>query len=344
MKIRPEQLDPHLARPLQPVYLVVGDEPLLVDETLQTIRAAARRQGVEERTTFVADANFDWQQLVEEGASMSLFAERRLLEVRLPSGKPGRDGAPVLTEWAANPPEDVVLVLILPRLDGATKRSRWVGALESAGAMVEIPNVYRDKLPAWIKERARGYGLVISSDAARFIAERAEGNLVAATQELAKLRLLLGDGEVADEQVYSAVLDSARYDPFQLADAAVGGETTRVVRILEGLLGEGVAPPLIIWVLAREIRQLAEMSAQIDNGERAQEVTRRVWNRRRPLVQKALKRYRSLQWLQLLEQAGETEAVIKGARHGNASEALQRLALAMASPEAYQRFGLERTA
>lgn len=340
MKIRPEQLDPHLARPLQPIYLVTGDEPLLVDEALQAIREAARRQGVDERSTLLADNEFDWNQLLEEGASMSLFAERRLLELRLPSGKPGTDGARILGEWAENPPEDVILVVVLPRLDQASRNRRWVKALEGAGAMVEIQTVYRDQLPGWLEQRARARGLVISRDAARFIAERVEGNLVAASQELAKLLLLLGEGQVDDEQVYEAVVDSSRYDPFQLADAAVGGEPQRVVRILEGLLGEGVAPPLIVWVLAREIRALADMSAQIDNGRRMDEVTRRVWNRRRPLVQKALKRYSAVQWLELLEQAGETDVIAKGGREGDVAQALERLALSVASPDAARRFAM----
>ncbi len=338
MKLRPEELDPHLSRPLRSVYLISGDEPLLVDETARKIRAAARRQGIEERTTFVAEHDFDWQQLVDAGASMSLFADRRLLELRLPGGKPGTDGAAVLAEWAGNPPPDTILVVISPRLDRATRNRAWVKALDQAGAMIDIWPVARERLPAWLEDRARRRGLQISRDAARFIAERVEGNLLAGAQELAKLALLLGESRADDQAVYQAVVDSARYDPFQLADAALGGEAERVVRILDGLHSEGFAPPLILWALAREIRTVADMAAEVERGRRLEEVTRRVWNRRRSLIQKAIQRYSARDWLAVLDLAAEADAVAKGSRPGNIRDTLQRLALSMASPEAARRF------
>lgn len=341
MKIRPEQLDAVLQKgELAPVWLLTGDEPLLVDEAAGAIRRKGRAEGVEERTAFVADKDFDWQAVAEAASSLSLFAQRRLLEVRLPTGKPGKEGAKVLTEWAERPPEDTTLVVISAKLDRSARNAKWVKALEQAGVMAEFWPVPRHQLPAWVQKRMAASGLKVSRDAARFVAERVEGNLLAAAQEVEKLRLLLGEGEVADDTIRSAVVDSARYDPFQLADAALGGETARAVRILEGLHAEGVEPPLLIWVLAREIRAMVDMAQGLARGQRLEEVTRRVWASRRSLVQKALQRHPEARWLALLREAGELDAMAKGAAPGNPWDALQRLVMGMASVEAGRRLGL----
>lgn len=340
MKIRPEQLEAHLQKGLAPLYLLAGDEPLLLDEAAASIRRKARDAGAEERISLVAEKDFDWSRLTEEAASLSLFASKRLMELRLPTGKPGQEGARVLGQWAERPPEDTTLVVISGKLDRSSRNAKWVKALEGAGAMVEYWPIPRPQLPAWVQTRMTAAGLVVSRDAARFIAERVEGNLLAAAQEVEKLRLLLGEGQVSDEQVQSAVVDSARYDPFQLADAALGGETARAVHILEGLHGEGVEPPLLVWVLAREIRALADMAIGIAQGRRKDEVTRRVWANRRGLVEKALDRHPADRWLSLLEEAGRIDAMAKGAAPGNPWDALQRLVMAMSSLGAGRRLGL----
>jgi len=340
MKIRPEQLDAHLQKGLAPLYLLAGDEPLLLDEAAAAIRRRVREAGAEERITLVAEKDFDWSRLTEEAASLSLFASKRLMELRLPTGKPGQEGAKVLGQWAERPPEDTTLVVISGKLDRSSRNAKWVKALEGAGAMVEFWPIPRPQLPAWVQKRMTDAGLVVSREAARFIAERVEGNLLAAAQEVEKLRLLLGEGQISDDQVQSAVVDSARYDPFQLADAALGGETARAVRILEGLHGEGVEPPLLVWVLAREIRALADMAAGIAQGRRKDEVTRRVWANRRGLVDKALDRHPVDRWLSLLEEAGRIDAMAKGAAPGNPWDALQRLVMAVSSVKAGRRLGL----
>lgn len=340
MKIRPEQLDAHLQKGLAPLYLLAGDEPLLLDEAAAAIRRRVREAGAEERITLVAEKDFDWSHLTEEAASLSLFASKRLMELRLPTGKPGQEGAKVLGQWAERPPEDTTLVVISGKLDRSSRNAKWVKALEGAGAMVEFWPIPRPQLPAWVQKRMVESGLMVSREAARFIAERVEGNLLAAAQEVEKLRLLLGEGQVSDDQVQSAVVDSARYDPFQLADAALGGETARAVRILEGLHGEGVEPPLLVWVLAREVRALADMAAGIAQGRRKDEVTRRVWASRRGLVDKALDRHPVDRWLSLLEEAGRIDAMAKGAATGNAWDALQRLVMAISSVNAGRRLGL----
>nr|WP_301288428.1 DNA polymerase III subunit delta [Natronospira proteinivora] len=339
--MRPEQLDAQLKKAdLPPVWLLAGDEPLLVDEAADAIRRKARECGVEERSSFIAEKDFDWQVLADASASLSLFAQKRLMELRLPTGKPGKEGGKALSEWAERPPEDTTLVVISGKLDRASRNAKWAKALEQAGVMVEFWPVPRQQLPAWVQSRMAGAGLQVTRDAARFIAERVEGNLLAAAQEVEKLRLLLGEGVVEDDTVYSAVVDSARYDPFQLADAALAGQARRAVKILEGLQGEGVEPPLLIWVLAREIRATTDMAAGLARGKRMDDVTRRVWNNRRALIQKALSRHSEAQWLHLLREAGRVDAMAKGAAPGNPWDALQRLVLAMASPKAAERLGL----
>ncbi|MDQ2069947.1 DNA polymerase III subunit delta [Natronospira bacteriovora] len=340
MKIRPEQLDAHLQKGLAPLYLLAGDEPLLLDEAAASIRRRVREAGAEERIALVAEKDFDWSRLTEEAASLSLFASKRLMELRLPGGKPGQEGAKVLTQWAERPPEDTTLVVISGKLDRGSRNAKWVKALEQAGAMVEFWPIPRHQLPAWVQKRMAASGLSVSREAARFIAERVEGNLLAAAQEVEKLRLLLGEGQVSDSDVQSAVVDSARFDPFQLADAALNGETARAVRILEGLHGEGVEPPLLVWVLAREVRSLADMATGMAQGKRMEDVTRRVWASRRSLVEKALQRHPAERWLALLEEAGRIDAIAKGAAPGNAWDALQRLVMAMASVKAGRRLGL----
>ncbi len=340
MKLRPEQLGQHLNKQLAPVYLIAGDEPLLVDEAADSVRRKAREAGVEERTSFMAEKDFDWQALSDSAASLSLFAQQRLVELRLPSAKPGREGSKALTDWAERPPEDHTLIVISGKLDRSQRNAKWVQALESAGVMVEVWPVPRHQLPQWVQQRMIAAGLQVSRDAARFIAERVEGNLLAAAQEIEKLRLLLGEGVVDDETVRGAVVDSARYDPFQLADAALAGQTARAVKILEGLHGEGVEPPLLVWVLAREIRAMADMASGLARGRRLDDVTRRVWASRRGLVEKALKRHNETRWLALLAEAGELDAMAKGARCGNPWDALQRLVMAISSVEAGRRLGL----
>lgn len=340
MKIRPEQLDATMGKgPLAPVWLLAGDEPLLVDEAAMALRRKAREEGAEERTVFQADKDFDWSYLTEAAASLSLFAQKRLIELRLPTGKPGREGSKVLAEWAERPPEDTTLVVISGKLDRSSRNGKWVKALEKAGVMAEFWPVPRHQLPAWIQKRMAGAGLRVSRDAARFVAERVEGNLLAAAQEVEKLRLLLGEGDVDDETIRSSVVDSARYDPFQLADAALAGETERAVRILEGLHAEGIEPPLLVWVLAREIRAMADMASGLEQGRRMDEVTRRVWASRRNPVQSALKRHPETRWLTLLAEAGKLDAMAKGAP-GNPWDALQRLVMAMSSVQAGQRLGV----
>lgn len=336
MKLSPAQLNKHLQGQLAPVYIVSGDDPLLCQEAADAIRGAARQQGYDERQVFSADANFDWGNLLMAGASLSLFAQRRLLELRLPSGKPGDKGAAALIEYCANPAEDTLLLISLPKLDGSAQKTKWGKALVEGGhcQFIQIWPVDAQQLPQWINQRLSQAGLTAQRDAVDMIAARVEGNLLAAAQEIEKLKLLADGNPITVETVQAAVADSARFDVFGLVDAILNGEAAHALRMLEGLRGEGVEPPVILWALARELRLLAGLAQQFSQGvplDKAFSQARPpVWDKRRPLVSKALQRLSAQRWAMLLQDAQHIDAQIKGQAQGSPWTSLARLSLLMA--------------
>ncbi|WP_434773227.1 DNA polymerase III subunit delta [Pseudomonas entomophila] len=336
MKLAPAQLDKHLQGTLAPVYVVSGDDPLLCQEAADAIRAAARHQGHDERQVFSADANFDWGHLLLAGASLSLFAQKRLLEVRLPSGKPGDKGAAALIDYVSRPAEDTVLLVSLPRLDASAQKSKWGKALiDSAQCQfVQIWPVDAHQLPQWINQRLARAGLSAQREAVDLIAARVEGNLLAAAQEIEKLKLLADGNQVTVDTVQAAVADSARFDVFGLVDAVLKGEASHGLRMLEGLRGEGVEAPVILWALARELRLLAGIAQQFSQGipldKAFSQAKPPVWDKRRPLVSKALQRLSAPRWNQLLVDAQRIDAQIKGQSEGSPWVGLARLVLLMA--------------
>lgn len=327
MKLRPEQLDAHLAGRLAPVYLVSGDEPLLVQETCDAIRAAARARGYGERVVFGVEPGFDWAELRETAAGLSLFAAQRLIELRMPGGKPGEAGAKVLADYAGRPPGDTLLLLSLPRLDKAAQSTRWCAALEQAGVLLQLWPPTPAQLPGWLAQRMRARGLQPTPAAAAALAGRVEGNLLAGVQEIEKLLLLHGPGAVDEAGVMAAVADSARFDVYALADSALAGDAARCLRILRVLQGEGVEPVLIGWALTREIRLLAALAQGLARGGKpfALYQQHRVWEKRQPLVEQALKRHSLAQWWGLLRQCARVDRVIKGRAAGNAWDDLLQL-------------------
>ena len=234
MKIPANRLDNHLREALLPSYLVCGDEPLLVQESLDAIRGAAKQRGFESRELFVQEQGFDWQALAAAANEMSLFARRRIIELRLPTGKPGRSGAAAIENLAANADDDTLIVVQAPKLDRGTANSTWAKRLQEDGAMVEVWPVAARELPAWVQRRMQAAGLTPDREAVSMIAQRVEGNLLAAQQEIEKLRLLCGEGPISGDDVRSAVSDSSRFDVYQLVDAAIAGKMRRALRILHG--------------------------------------------------------------------------------------------------------------
>ncbi|WP_407312585.1 DNA polymerase III subunit delta [Pseudomonas sp. nanlin1] len=336
MKLAPAQLNKHLQGVLAPVYVVSGDDPLLCQEAADAIRGAARQQGFDERQVFSADASFDWGTLLQAGASLSLFAQKRLLELRLPSGKPGDKGAAALMEYCARPAEDTLLLVSLPKLDGSAQKTKWAKALIDGQAVqfIQIWPVDAGQLPQWIRQRLSQAGLAAQQDAVELIAARVEGNLLAAAQEIEKLKLLAEDHQVTVETVQAAVADSARFDVFGLVDAVLNGHAAHALRMLEGLRGEGVEPPIVLWALARELRVLGGLAQQYSQGvplDKAFSLARPpVWDKRKPLMSKALQRYSAQRWGQLLQDAQRIDAQIKGQAAGSPWTSLSRLALLMA--------------
>lgn len=336
MKLNPAQLGKHLQGSLAPVYVISGDEPLLCQEAEDAIRAAARAQGVSERQVFHAESGFDWGLLYEAGASLSLFAEKRLIELRIGNGKPGDKGAAALLEYLKRPPEDTVLLVSLPKLDGATQKTKWAKALidDAHSQFLQIWPIEVSQLPTWIRQRMSQAGLTASQEAIELIAARVEGNLLAAVQEIEKLKLLAENNQVDAETVQTAVADSARYDVFGLLDAVLGGEASHALRMLDGLRGEGVEPLFILVMLARELRQLAGVAQQFAQGvplEKAFAAARPpIWDKRRPLYSRAVQRLPAARWQQLLIDAQRIDAQVKGQAAGDPWSSLARLALLMA--------------
>ena len=333
MKLSPAQLGKHLQGALAPVYVVSGDEHLLCQEACDAIRAACRQQGFSERQVLNAESGFDWGQLLEAGANLSLFAERRLLELRIPNGKPGDKGAAALLHYLARPAEDTVLLVSLPKLDGSTQKTKWAKALIDGKDVqfLQIWPVDAHQLPQWIRQRLSQGGMAADQEAVELIAARVEGNLLAAAQEIEKLKLLAEDGRVTAETVQAAVADSARYDVFGLIDAALQGQPEHSLRMLDGLRGEGIEAPVILWALARELRLLANIAQQYSQGtplDRAFSQARPpVWDKRRPLVSKALQRHESAGWRQLLTDAQRIDEQIKGQAEGDPWIGLANLCL-----------------
>jgi DNA polymerase-3 subunit delta len=292
---------------------------------------------------FNVETGFDWGQLIEAGASLSLFAEKRLIELRIPNGKPGDKGAAALLDYLARPAEDTVLLISLPKLDGSTQKTKWAKALIDGKDVqfVQIWPVDAAQLPQWIRQRLAQAGLAADQEAVEMIAARVEGNLLAAAQEIEKLKLLAEGGQINAETVQAAVADSARYDVFGLIDACLHGHASHALHMLEGLRGEGIEPPVILWALARELRLLAGIAQQYAQGlplEKAFAQARPpVWDKRRPLVSKALQRHSAQRWNQLLMDAQRIDAQIKGQAEGNPWTGLADLCLQLAGTRILNR-------
>lgn len=319
MKIAAEQLERQLAKRLQHCYLVSGDETLLVQEALDAIRAAARADGFDSRELFLQAPGFDWNELSANANAMSLFSSRRIIELRLPTGKPGREGAATIIELAAGTGQDQMLLVQTPKLDRGTANSKWVKALEAAGAVVQLWPVAVRELPGWIAARMQALGLQPDREAVRMIADRVEGNLLAAQQEIEKLRLLHNAGPIDAAAVEQAVADSSRFDVYQLVDAALLGGSARALKILDGVRAEGVDAVVVVWALGRELRSLARVALLVEAGQPLANAMQQsgVWRNRQNTVRACIGRHRADVFLRLLQAAREADASAKGQQGGD---------------------------
>jgi DNA polymerase-3 subunit delta len=319
LKIQANQLSSHLLKSLAPCYLVTGDEFLLVDEALDTIRSAARKRGFTSRELHVATTGFDWNGLTASTGNYSLFAEQRIVELRLPTGKPGAAGSAAIIELVEQSGPELLFIVTGPKLDKSGGASKWAKSIEKKGVSLPLWPIGVRELPGWIANRMRAAGLQPDRDAVTLIADRVEGNLLAARQEIEKLRLILGEGKVSAEAVNDAVANSSRYDVYKLTDAALAGDANRSVKILGGLRAEGVEPVIVMWALTRELRTLATLDDVIRQGGDLGGAMQKsgVWSNRQGLVRSCISRHQHGDFHKMLKATGRADAAAKGQRAGN---------------------------
>ena len=339
MQLRPDQLAANLARGLKPVYTIHGDEPLLAQEAGDAVRAAARAAGYAERQVFtVSGAHFDWSSLLGAAQARSLFAERQLIEIRIPGGKPGKDGSEALQRYCAALSDDLLTIVHLPKLDRQQQQSAWFGALDGAGISIAVLPIERRALPQWLAQRLAAQGQSVADSPAgqqtlAFFADRVEGNLLAAHQELQKLALLYPPGELSLDQVQAAVLNVARYDVFKLSESLLAGQTARVLRMLDGLRAEGESAVLVHWALADDIRGLKRVKQALAQGRPLPMVLNenRVWGNKQRLFERVLPLLTEPQLARLVQAASTCDGIVKGLKHPDWPlepwDALRRLAL-----------------
>jgi DNA polymerase III subunit delta len=341
MQIAANQLQAHLQKGLRSLYTLHGDEPLLILEAADTLRAAARAQGFTERSSHtVLGAHFDWSEVQAAGGSLSLFADKQILEVRIPSGKPGKDGSAAIQQLAqaAQGNDSILTIFILPRLDKLTKTGAWFAALESFGMTLQVEPVERNVLPQWIAQRLQVQGQRVTAGESgqrtlQFFADRVEGNLLAAHQEIQKLALLHPQGELTFEQVEGAVFNVVRYDVFKLSEAVLAGHVLRVQRMLDGLQAEGEAEVLVHWSLSEDIRALKRVKDAMGRGSPLPMALReqRVWGAKERLFERVLPRLTDGAMSDLLKAAHQVDGIVKGLKQpdwpANPWQALHRLAM-----------------
>lgn len=332
MQVRPAQLAAHLAKGLAPLYVVHGDEPLLAIEAGDEVRAAARAAGYEDREVLVAETGFKWDALAAANRNLGLFGSRRLIDLRLPGGKPGVEGARVLEDCANHPGVDAIMLVTLPRLDRAATNSAWFSALERAGITVPVYPLERDELPRWIAARLARQKQRASADTLQFLADTTEGNLLAAQQEVEKLGLLLPEGELDPAAVEQAVADVARFDVFQLSEAWLAGDAARACRILASLEAAGEGLPLLLWQLAEDVHALAAVLAAGTGGMPLDAAVRsaRVWGKRQAAMERAAQRIAPAAIPRLLIRLARLDGLAKGIGRGNAWDELREVALMLA--------------
>jgi len=334
MRISTEQLQQHLTRELKPLYTVFGDETLLALEAADRIRARARAEGYTERNVLTADSGFKWSELAFTGSSQSLFAARRVLELRVPSGKPGTDGSAALQAYCEDPPPDTITLVTLPGVEWRAQKAGWFEALDRCGVSVEAKPVTRKALPEWLAGRLKAQGQEADRETLDFIADRVEGNLLAAHQEVQKLALLFPAGRIGYEQAREAVLDVARYDVFNLGEAVLAGDVLRLARMMDGLKGEGVAPPLVLWALAEEIRTIARVIEGATAGKRPPQLwyEAKVWgDTHKQAMQQNYGRFTTEQVEAAITHAARADRMAKGLIRGDIWDELLQLGLRFAS-------------
>lgn len=331
MQLRYDQLPNHLQKKLDPIYIISGEEPLLMQEACDAVRQTAQQNGFAERVILQTETGFNWDQLTTSANTLSLFNAKQLIELRL-NHSPNETGIKALQTYIKDLPEDKILLIITGKMDKKAQQSTWFKALATIAAFVQIWPIETQHLPKWIAQRLAQANLKADAEGIQLLSNHAEGNLLAAAQEIEKLSLLYTSGSISSEAIAQAISDSARFDVFNLIDTALQGNKQRVIRVLASLKGENIEPTLVLWALARELRALASMAYSLTMGLALEKILQeqRVWEKRKPLIRLALQRHHLNNWHTLIRYASNIDRMIKGVKSGNVWDELQRLSLAIA--------------
>ena len=335
MRLKSEQLDGALQKSLLPVYLISGDEPLQQGEAADAVRAAARRADYSVREVISIDQGNEWPQLTVEADSLSIFAEKKLIDLRLPSAKPGADGSKVLMTYCQHLPADTILLITTGKLDAASQKTQWFQAIDDVGAIVQVWPLQGLELSNWLQRRAECKGMRLENDAVKSLASRIEGNLLAAAQEIEKLFILHGQARIDKAMIEDEVANSARFDVFKLTDALLAGKFNRSIKVLNGLKAEGVAAPVVLWALSREARVLFNIKAELRRGGHQETVFKKyqIWDKRKQLVHEAIQRLSLSQIQALLVKSAQADRQIKGQMAGDGWDALFDICVRFCRPE-----------
>lgn len=329
MRIKPGQLSAELKKGLKPIYVITGDEPLQLAELADEIRKAAKLAGFENREVITVDANFEWNQLAFLADSTSIFADKKIIDLRLPSGTPGVDGAKALVAYCGRLQEDNLLLITAGKLASAALKTRWFEALDKQGIVIQVWPLEGQELISWLQQRLQRRGLSANADGLRLLASRVEGNLLAAAQEIENLYVLYGAGNLSQQQIVEVVADNSRYDVFKLIDSVLSDREDRIIKILSGLREEGVAAPVVLWALARETRSLIKIKWAIAGGQSKDLAFKnnQIWDKRKQIVSNVLNRLSDKDLTRILVLGAKADRQIKGQQSGDAWETLREVCL-----------------
>jgi len=332
VRLKPDQLAAALEKGLAPVYFISGDEPLQLGEMADAVRAAARKAGYDTREVLVVDAGFSWHELTQTAGSLSIFADKKIIDLRLPTGTPGTEGAKALTAYCERLPEDTLLLITAAKMAGASLKARWFQALDQAGCVIQVWPLEGQDLIRWLQQRMQRRGLQAETEGIKILAARIEGNLLAAAQEIEKLYVLYGAGRLSNQQIFDVVADSSRFDVFKLMDSVLAARVGRILRILSGLQAEGVAAPVVLWALTREARVLIRIKLALAQGQNRAQVfkSNQIWDKRQQLVSDALSRLCERDLNNILVLSAKADRQIKGQQQGEPWETLLAVCLMFA--------------
>jgi DNA polymerase-3 subunit delta len=335
MRIKPDQLSATLQKGLLPIYFISGDEPLQLGELADAIRKAAKQAGFENREILSAETGFEWRQLAFAADSMSIFADKKIIDLRIPSGTPGAEGAKALSNYCDRLPEDTLLLITAGKVAGSSLKSKWLEALDKKGVVIQVWPLEGQDLLRWLEQRMHQRGLSTDTEGLRILASRIEGNLLAAAQEIEKLYVLYGTGKLSSQQIFDVVADSSRYDVFKLMDCVLAANVSRILKVLSGLRSEGIAPPIVLWALTRDARLLIKIKLALSQGQNKDLVFKnnQIWDKRKQLVSNALNRLSDHDLNEVLVLSAKGDRQIKGQEEGDVWEILLAICLKFASTQ-----------